>query len=274
MELKSNAHTHSTYCDGKNSLEEMIISSIRKGFHTIGFSGHSYLSFDDSYPMSLENTQDYLKELRVLKEKYKNQIDIIIGLELDYYSSDINMKDYEYILGSCHHLYSPITHQYYAFDNTAEEMGQLLNEGYAGHLHHMMKDYADHLIEMIQNKPIDIIGHLDLMKKYNFNQQFFDESDETYNRYLKDIIDEGIKKDCIFEINTGGIYRNCHQDPYPSPILLRYIAQHNGKVMINSDSHDIDSLDFYFKEAIEYAKKCNVKEIYFLTKNGFEKENI
>lgn len=40
--IKADFHTHSTYCDGKNTLEEMLDAAIYKKMAAIGFSGHSH----------------------------------------------------------------------------------------------------------------------------------------------------------------------------------------------------------------------------------------
>ena len=46
---KANLHTHTSFCDGKNSPEEMVRSAVEKGFDVLGFSGHSYTPFDETY---------------------------------------------------------------------------------------------------------------------------------------------------------------------------------------------------------------------------------
>ena len=81
------------------------------------------------------------------------------------------------------------------------------------------------------------------MKKLNQDECYFKEDDSDYLEYAKKAIDAGIQKGCIFEINTGGIYRGYHKEPYPGKILLKYIVSQNGKVMINSDSHNMESLE-------------------------------
>ncbi|MBQ7974646.1 MAG: hypothetical protein IJ300_03045 [Clostridia bacterium] len=58
--IKQNLHTHSLYCDGKNTLEELTEAAIERGFSSIGFSGHCYTPFDSSYCMSIENTKKIL----------------------------------------------------------------------------------------------------------------------------------------------------------------------------------------------------------------------
>ena len=85
--MKINLHSHTTFCDGKNSAEEMIESAIEHGFDVFGFSGHSYTPFDESYCMSLEGTKEYKHTVKALAEKYKSKIKILCGVEQDFFSN-------------------------------------------------------------------------------------------------------------------------------------------------------------------------------------------
>ena len=69
MENLQNLHTHSTFCDGKNTPEEMVQLAIKKGFDSIGFSGHSYMSFSKEWSMSLADTEIYKKQITQLQLK-------------------------------------------------------------------------------------------------------------------------------------------------------------------------------------------------------------
>ena len=53
--MKQNLHTHSTYCDGKSTIKEMIRSALLRDFEVLGFSGHSFTDFDtgDTYGYGL-----------------------------------------------------------------------------------------------------------------------------------------------------------------------------------------------------------------------------
>ena len=70
----SNLHAHTFYCDGKNNAEDYILTAIEKGFISVGLSGHSFTKFDTEYCMSEKGTLEYLKELKNLKEKYKDYL--------------------------------------------------------------------------------------------------------------------------------------------------------------------------------------------------------
>ena len=78
--MLSNLHTHTTFCDGKNTPEEMVISAIQKGFYSLGFSAHAYAPYGLEYCMRDE--EGYIKEIARLKEKYKDKIEIYLGADL------------------------------------------------------------------------------------------------------------------------------------------------------------------------------------------------
>ena len=79
--MLSNFHTHTSFCDGENTPEEVVLSAIEKGFSSIGFSSHGYTEFDLRY--CLKDTKGYITEINRLKEKYRNKIEIYLGVEED-----------------------------------------------------------------------------------------------------------------------------------------------------------------------------------------------
>ena len=70
--MLANYHTHTTFCDGKNTPEEVILSAIEKGFSAIGFSGHGYTPYDLRYCM--HDPEAFKQAIPPLKEKYKNPV--------------------------------------------------------------------------------------------------------------------------------------------------------------------------------------------------------
>ena len=67
-----NLHIHTTYCDGKDTIEEMILTACEKGFRSIGFSSHSFMY--DSL-LSQQKLEDYKQEIATLKKKYADKIE-------------------------------------------------------------------------------------------------------------------------------------------------------------------------------------------------------
>ena len=86
MMIRSNFHTHTIYCDGKNTPAEMVKVAMGNGFTHLGFSGHSYLEVDRAFAMDDADQQKYWDEVQALKEQYRDKLTIFCGLEQDCYS--------------------------------------------------------------------------------------------------------------------------------------------------------------------------------------------
>lgn len=261
MSIKSNFHTHTTYCDGKNTPEEMIKAAIEKGFTHLGFSGHAYTSFDLSWCMSREKTKAYKNEILRLKDKYKNKISIYLGLEMDYYSEE-NLADYDYIIGSVHYVEK--NGVYYPVDESKEKLLNAVNDAWNGDIYAFIDDYYSLVKNLPKRFDFDIAGHIDLVTKFNENEKMFKESCEQYRNSAYSAIDELMSCGRVFEINTGAIARGYRTNPYPSSLLLSRIKNGNGKVIINSDAHSVDGLDFAFDKAQELVNAININQIKVL----------
>ena len=98
--IKSNIHTHTTFCDGKDSMEDMVKAAIAVGFDTLGLSFHSYTSFDPSY--CIRDYLAYMKEFGRLKREYAGKICLLNGVELDLYGERPSVCDY--VIGSVHYF--------------------------------------------------------------------------------------------------------------------------------------------------------------------------
>ena len=101
--MQTNFHTHTTYCDGKNTPREMIEEAICRGMPKIGFSAHAYTHFDESYCMKKEDMARYVCELSALREEYRDKIKIYIGFEVDALA-DVPPVPYDYLIGSAHYI--------------------------------------------------------------------------------------------------------------------------------------------------------------------------
>lgn len=89
--MKTNFHTHTARCGHASGMdEEYVQSAIRGGYQILGFADHSPWQFASSYRSHMrmdpgEQFQDYLSSIRALRQKYRDQIDIRIGLECEYF---------------------------------------------------------------------------------------------------------------------------------------------------------------------------------------------
>lgn len=273
---KQNLHTHSTYCDGQDSLEEMVKSAISFGFASIGFSSHCHtgFSFDECGISSLEKQSQYISDLEVLNKQYHDRIRVYKGIELE--SRDINTLNpridprLDYSIGSIHLFW--LEDMTFAIDNTPEEFLKA-KEAFGG-LRPLLESYYNELIRFACVSDYDITGHIDLVTKFNEKMHW---DFERYQWYIDAAIaatDTVIKEDKLIEVNTGAISRGYRTTPYPAPFILERIKQKKGRILLTSDCHNKYHLTEKFDETISMLKDFGFKELYTLTDSGFKTTGI
>ena len=65
--IQSDYHLHCNYCDGKNSLEEMVSHAYLKGMRSVGVSPHFPLKYPNDWTMREERFCDYIEAIQHLK---------------------------------------------------------------------------------------------------------------------------------------------------------------------------------------------------------------
>ena len=270
MKYIQNLHTHSVYCDGKDTPEEMIAAAKAKGFESIGFSGHSYMDYSD-YMRGKDRTAEYIKDVTALKAKYKGDFEIFLGLEVDMYS-EIDPSVYDYLIGSVHLI--SIENELVEVDHTARKIIEASDKYFCGDRMLFAKRYYETVIELAEKFKFDIVGHIDLVTKFNEKDCVIDTSDRRYMTYVTDAVDALIPTGAIFEINTGAIARGMRTTPYPSDDLLKFMIHNNAKLILNSDCHSRQKLDCYFTETKQYLRSLGCWELYILYDGAFQTEAL
>ncbi len=250
--IKRDFHMHTTFCDGKASAEEMVLAAIARGMDMIGFSGHAYTSHDLTWCMSLENTEKYRTEIRRLQDKYAGQIRILLGTEVDYYS-DGPLEGYDYKIGSLH--YVGIGGKRHEVDDGAEDHYRIAREYFGGDILSFAEAYYAQEAEILEVTGADIIGHFNLIEKFNENDCVYDSSNERYRKAWQAAVDALLPYGKPFEINTGAISRGYRTKPYPSEEMMQYISDHGGCFILCSDSHNTETLMNKFEEWESYVRE-------------------
>lgn len=244
-------HTHTIFCDGDNSPEEMVVSAIEKGVRKIGLLVHAYVEFDDCC-IKKEDIGKFKAEIARLREKYKEKIQIFCGVEMDYYSS-MELDDFDYVIGSVHYI--KCAGEYIAIDTRPEHLKEAAEKYFGGDIYAVCEAYYTLVGQLADKFKIDIIGHFDLITKFCEKKALFDTNNPRYIATAKGAIDKLLKHNIPFEINTGAISRKYKTAPYPSVELTEYIAKQGGKFILSSDSHNKDTLCSGFdKWEKEYKK--------------------
>ena len=260
-------HTHSTFSDGKNSLEEMVQAAIRAGMPCIGFSDHSDSPYQD-YCMRVADYPAYLAELTRLQQVYGDQITILKGIELDSHSDPAIVKQLDYFLCSVHELV--FDGRYYGIDHAADIQMDCINKELGGDKIAFAKTYFDQLADHVERNKPTIVGHFDVITKFSL----MDEQDPAYQRAALDALERVVKACPVLEINTGAISRKKRDIPYPADFILSALREMGGKIILGADTHAVDSVDCAFPLAVEIAKKNGFDTLLTLWPDGFREEKI
>lgn len=261
--ITADFHCHTTFVDGAHSAEEMVLSAIEKGIETLGISEHAYVPFDPDCSLSPQNTLAYRQEMERLKEKYKGQITLLCGIEMDYYSQD-DVSAYDYVIGSVHYL--NVNGKAYSVDLSPKETLRCIDEAFSGDAYAYAACYFEHLSQLKSKFNPNIIGHFDLLTKFQEKGIAFDENHPKYREGAINAIKA--LAGCTVEVNTGAISRGYRKEPYPAFSLLEQIKEAGGYVVLSSDSHHRDTLLYEFDVTQTLVKRAGFTTAGFTDSNG------
>ncbi|MBR6747309.1 MAG: histidinol-phosphatase HisJ family protein [Clostridia bacterium] len=264
----SNLHTHTIFSDGVHTPEENVLSAIEKGMVSLGFSDHSFTSFDSRYCMRRVHIPAYIREVRRLQEKYRDRIEICLGLELDGRTELCDRELYDYMIGDCHYLL--LDGEYRSVDGIRDWQLEDINRHFGGDSVAYAKTYFDTYVECTRRQRPDILGHFDLCAKYGY----IDEESPAYRDAACEALIACLKVTPLFELNTGAICRGLRTQPYPAAFLLDELRAHHGQLILSSDSHDAANLDFWFDEALELLRTHGFTSIVQYHGGKFEQLGI
>ena len=219
-----NFHTHTTRCrHASGGDEEYINCAIEAGIKHLGFSDHAPFIFPDGfenrYRVPMSEGKSYVDDLRILREKYRDQIEISIGLEMEYYPEYFDKMlevarniGAEYLILGQHFILSEHPSGIGAGGPTDNEE----------HLH----IYVDEVIEAMKSGVFSYVAHPDVM--------CFTGDDSVYESEIARLAEASKEYDIPLEINLAGIRYNKF---YPADKFWRIVGRVGSPVTIGYDAH-------------------------------------
>lgn len=271
-----NLHTHTCFCDGSKPPSVFVQNAIRNNFTALGFSGHSPLPFENGFAIKDHYLAKYCETIRDLQSKYKDNIKVFLGLELDYIPGVTKDFSYfarkcklDYTIGSVHLIPGKDNEKIWFIDGPRREIyDNGLNDIFQGDIKKGVTAYYEQINEMVLKQKPDVVGHLDKIKMHNQDRYFTE--DEKWYQYL---VDQSLKlisnQGCIIEVNTRGIYKKRCPDLFPGPDILKKAYALGIPVTITSDAHDPAELDDGFDIALKTLKEIGYKRISMLDDEGW-----
>ena len=236
-------HMHTHFCDGKNSPEEMILSAIDKGLKTVGVCLHSVVDESIQEYVDIVKEKNFCEEMKVLKEKYKDKINVLCGIEWDLLTLN-SVGEYDYVIGSSHFIRKG--DKYFFIDRSEKEFLRTANEAFNGDYYAFAEHYFAQVERIFDVAKVDIIGHIDLITKFNEGNKYFDVKNPRYVKAYQKAIDKLVTFNKPFEINMGAISRGYRTEPYPALDILEYIKKKGGKLILSSDSHSKENVAYQY----------------------------
>ena len=298
-----NLHAHTLYDDGRDTPRAMIEAAMAAGMPSMGISLHSPLPFPNGWAAKPESVAAFYQEMRALRGEYADYIDVYAGLEWDSLSGvemlpgdggtsgnrtlpDDGAKlapaeqppcdcegvslpeiDCDYVIGSVH--YMVLGGVRCAIDKSADATRAWLRDVFDGNADEAARRYFAQVGSLADVVRVNIVGHFDLLTKFDEQERFFDASRPAYRAAALAAMERLCAAGKIFEINTGAISRGYRTTPYPSRELLSELARMDGRVTVSADAHRAQDIAFGLEDAAALAKACGFRELWVLQKNEF-----
>jgi histidinol-phosphatase (PHP family) len=274
--FKHNFHTHTTYSDGKAEPEEYIKAAIEKGLRSLGFSEHAPLPFENNFSVKdVHQLNQYVTEIRGLKEKYKEQLNIYAALEADYIPGvSLGFKllkdnfNLDYIIGSVHLVKHPDDRMWF-IDGPDREVWKNGLEGlFNNNIRTAVTAYFHQVMGMIASQKPEVIGHIDKIMMHNRND-FFTEDEKWYRDLVSQCLEVAKQHNCIIEINTRGLYMKRYHSFFPGPGIMKEMAKLQIPVTISSDAHKPDEVALGVDDAAEALRAAGYEDVWIFEGNSW-----
>ena len=259
-------HTHSRLCDGEDALAEMARAAFAAGAVSFGASGHSHTPIPEDEGCVLPaDMSAYRAEVLRLREEYRGRMDVLLGIELDN-CADVTAEGFDYWIGSAHRLRGP-DGRWYTVDWDAETLAACCESAFGGDGLAMAERYYGEVRRMAAMGP-DILGHIDLITKFNEGTPLFDESSPRYRAAALEALHAADPAVTLLEINTGAMSRGYRRTPYPAPFLLEEWRRMGGRIILTADAHSVSAIVYGYAQAAELARAAGFARSAVLTAGG------
>ena len=237
----TNYHSHCSFCDGRAPFEEFVKEAITQGFYSYGVSSHAQLPFPTQWTMEWEQMEAYLDEFNNLRQKYADEIELYVGLEIDYLNEESNPSvasftelPLDYRIGSVHLLYDAAG-EVVDIDCSPAVFKERVDRHFNGDVLRVVRMYFDRLFRMVELGGFDVLGHADKMH-YNascYHPGLLDEP--WYEALMKDYFSLVASRGYLVEINTKAY--DSLGTFYPNSRYWELMKEYQIKILVNSDAH-------------------------------------
>ncbi|MGB9601954.1 MAG: histidinol-phosphatase HisJ family protein [Limisphaerales bacterium] len=263
MGLPPDYHMHTPLCKhAVGDVFQYARRAVEIGLDEIGFSDHAPMPRDDfdDWRMKFSELEGYVESVLNAQKEFPNikirlalEVDFIPGYE-DWIEKLSSLNHWDYLIGSVHYVDNK-----WDIDNPGK-----IEEWKRHNVTEVWERYIMRLTEAANSGFFDIIGHIDLAKKFgHFPQKDCSELFRNFFRTAR-------KNNVLIEINTAGLRKDC-KEIYPGETILKIAHSEGVGITFGSDAHSPQEVGMNFKEALELAKRCGYTS-YFTFESRNRKE--
>lgn len=239
--MRIDLHNHTTRCNhATGTIDAYIQKAIELGIDVYGFSEHAPMDFDLEYRLPSDEVKAYFSDINNAKEKYKNEIQILLGYEVDWLQGHMQKSvltaKVDYLIGSVHFI------DKWGFDNP-----EFLSGWKEKNVDDIWQAYFEATEAMAKSGHFDIVGHFDLIKVFKYMPK------QDPRLLAKNALKAIKKSNMVLEINTSGL-RKPTAEIYPSRSLLEVAYELNIPITFSSDAHAVDQVGASYDLATALAK--------------------
>lgn len=251
-------------------------TALSLGMHSLGFSDHSPLPFENTFALRSEKLQEYCDAINDMRYTI-GDTRVFLGLEVDYIPGMGHSFAYfrenfplDYLIGSVHLVRNGSVEDLWFIDGPdPATFDDGLNRIFGGNIRKGVTAYWHQINSMLTNGKMDIVGHLDKIKMHNRNR-FFSEDEPWYTTLVDETLELVKRYGTIVEVNTRGLYKKRSDTHFPGPAILKKMHEMNIPVVISSDAHKPSELVLLFSETARMLYDIGFREVMELNTSGWE----
>lgn len=278
MDNLTNYHSHCDFCDGHAPMEAFVQEAINKGFRAYGISSHAPFPIPNSCNMHRERMACYLGEFNRLKQIYSSQIELYIGLEIDFLDDTFNPSiDYfrelplDYRIGSVHYIVTPDGTPIDT-DGSPDRFRGYVDTFFDGDVDEAVRRFYRSSFRMIEMGGFDFLGHLD---KIGLNASLYRpglDGEPWYKKMVSGYLEEIAARDLLVEVNTkaweprGRFFPHCDYFGQMKALGIR--------VVVNSDTHYPEKINSGREAALRALSQAGYTSVWRLGRDGWVDEPI
>lgn len=258
-------HVHTLFSDdGCVSAKAMIKAAAEKGLGHIAVTDHSDPLHPEGYfGVTEEKITAYTETIASLKEYFKNEISVSVGLEIGYTDESAEIcarlaenDALEYVINSVHCVDGKDCYEKNFFDGKTRD--------------YALKTYLDAVVRSVRVPyRYDALGHLGYISRVAPYENRAIKYGE-FSAQIDAIFSELIKRGAILEVNTSVARAPCKMLP-DEDLLKIYYDMGGRKVTTSSDAHTTERLGFGFENVRKTLKSIGFTRLY-ARKGGEELE--